>query len=85
MNILHIVRQLNDDRALGTMKAQREQGHLTTLLLLHDAVLSKDAPGENVLACQDDVAARGGKTAFKTVSYDDIVKLMVEHDKVILW
>lgn len=85
MKLLHILRSLDDTRAVETARAQREQGHDVTLLLLHDAVLARPAFPGPVSACADDVSARGGYCAYPTVDYDAIIRLMVEHDRVISW
>lgn len=85
MRILHILRSLDDARAVETARAQRDQGHDVALLLLHDAVLSRPAFPGPVSACADDVRARGGRCAYPTVDYDAIVRLMFEHDRVVSW
>lgn len=85
MKILHIVRSLDDSRALQTAAAHRELGHEVTLLLLHDAVLSRIAFPGPVHACADDVRARGGHCSFPTVDYDTVVRLLFEHDRVVSW
>lgn len=85
MKVLHIVRELQDQRALETAVTQHKQGHQVTLLLLHDAVLDRiDFPGR-VLACADDVRARGNNSNYLTVDYDHIVAAIFDHDRVISW
>lgn len=54
-------------------------------MLLHDAVLSRVTFEGEVLACQDDVLARGVKTRFETVDYNQIVSMIFDFDKVISW
>ncbi len=85
MKLLHILRSLDDTRAVETARAQREMGHDVALLLLHDAVLARPAFPGPVSACADDVSARGGHCAYPTVDYDAIVRLLFEHDRVISW
>lgn len=85
MKILHIIRHIRDDRALGIAQAQRRGGHQVTLLLLHDAVLSRVQHGGEVLACEDDVLARGGRTGLETVNYDEMARMIFEHDQVVSW
>ncbi|MDO8531150.1 MAG: hypothetical protein Q7T26_03130 [Dehalococcoidia bacterium] len=85
MRILHILRSLDDARAVETACAQREQGHDVALMLLHDAVLARPAFPGPVSACADDVRARGGHCAYPTVDYDAIVRMMFEHDRVVSW
>ena len=84
MKILHILRNMEDERARITMEGQRKLGHEVALVLLQDAVLGSYT-SEKVWACADDAAARGGASAYPTVSYDDIVRLIFEHNKVISW
>jgi sulfur relay protein TusB/DsrH len=85
MKILHIIRNLEDHRAVATLKRQQEKGHSVTLLLLQDAVLSRLSWEGKILACQEDVQARTGTTRFPTVDYEEIVRLIFEHDRVISW
>ena len=85
MKILHLIRNIGDERALDTAETQKRQGHRITLLLLHDAVLDGVRYDGEVLACEDDVRARAGRTRFKTVDYDQIVRMIFEHERVISW
>lgn len=85
MKILHIVREIGDSRALETANAQLKNGHRVTLLLLHDAVLSNPLFEGAVVACEDDVRGRTGKTPFQTVDYNQILKMIFEHERVISW
>lgn len=85
MKILHLLRRLDDQRALATARAQAEAGHQTTLLLLHDAVLANPSFPGPVFVVADDVAARGGLSKQQAVDYDAVVRLIVEHDRVISW
>ncbi len=85
MKFLHILRSLDDARAVETARAQREMGHDVALLLLHDAVLARPAFPGPISACADDVIARGGHCAYSTVDYDGVIRLMAEHDRVVSW
>lgn len=85
MKILHLLRSLDDQRALATAQAQADVGHQVTLLLLHDAVLANPAFPGPVFAVADDVTARGGRSRHQTIDYDAMVRLIVEHDQVISW
>lgn len=85
MKILHLLRSPDDARALATARAQHDQGHQVSLLLLHDAVfLSPDFPGL-VYAAEEDAQARGCQGNHAVLSYDEIVRLIFEHDRVISW
>ena len=85
MNILHIIRKIDDHRALTTALAHAKQ-HPTDLLLIQDAVLTRvnDFPG-HVYACAEDVEARIRIGNYDEVDYNRIVQLIFEHDKVITW
>lgn len=84
MRILHIVKQIEDERAI-TMAKAHSRAHQVSVLLLHDAVLTvRDIPGA-VYACADDVRARNVDVSRELVDYDTIVRLVFEHDKVISW
>ena len=85
MRIVHLVRYLEEERVLVTAREQVRQGHEVTLLLLHDAVLSRPAFEGVILACRDDVVARGGQCPYPVVDYDGIVRLIGEHERVISW
>lgn len=85
MKILHLVKNIEDSRALVTIEEQRKQGHDTSVILLHDAVLSRQAWPGKVLACLDDVQARNNRCQYPTVDYDGIVKAIFEHERVICW
>ena len=85
MRILHLVRRLDDERALSTAREQQRQGHEVTLLLLHDAVLSDIRFEGPVLACQDDLLARRVSGKYQPVDYEGMVKAIFAHDKVISW
>lgn len=85
MKLLHILRQLDDERALATARIHARE-HTTSLLLIQDAVLARvaDFPGP-VYACAEDVAARTRVAPYEEMDYDRIVQLIFEHDKVITW
>ncbi|MEW6034857.1 MAG: hypothetical protein AB1603_08415 [Chloroflexota bacterium] len=86
MKVLHLVRELGDDRAISTLLRQCEEGHEITVVLLHDAVLDQlKEEGCRVLACEDDVRARGGRAGWPTVDYEGVVRLLFEADRVICW
>lgn len=85
MRILHILRDVEDSRAMHVAQQQHEAGHAVTLLLLHDAVLSDIRFRGQVLACETDALARQRHRKYETVDYENIVKMIFGHDKVISW
>ena len=85
MKILHLVRQMGDGRAASTAERQRQLGHEVYLLLLHDAVLDCPAFDGTVFACEADVRARCAPHEHVAVTYDEIARLIFEHDRVVSW
>ena len=86
VKILHVVRNLEDQRAMSTVQAHVAAGNDVTVLLMHDAVLDCVRPqGCKVLACRDDVQARGGRTNVETLGYQEMVGLVFESDRLITW
>lgn len=85
MTILHVVRRMGDSEALALARAQRAANHRVTLLLLQDAVLDRpDFPGP-ILAGAEDNQARGGRSPYPVLSYEDIVRLIFESQRVVSW
>ena len=85
MRIFHLIRELDDPRAVATAEEQKRLGHQVTVLLLHDAVLSQLSDGPEVMACADDTLARSAEGRYPTVDYDEIVKMISNADRVIVW
>ncbi|GEM_PF-1507513 len=85
LTILHVVRHLDDAEALAVARAQQTAGHQVTLLLLQDAVLDRPDFAGPILACAEDNQARGSRSPYPAVSYEDIVRLVFEHQRVISW
>jgi len=84
-SILHLIRRLGDTEAVAVARAQQAAGYSVSLLLLQDAVLDRpDFPGP-ILACRQDDQARGGRCPYPSLDYDDIVRLLFEHRRVISW
>jgi sulfur transfer complex TusBCD TusB component (DsrH family) len=84
MRILHIIRDIDEARSLEVAREQQRRGHEVSLLLIHDAVLS-DIDFEQVVAARDDVLARGGEVRYALVDYEDMVRTIFEHDRVVSW
>ncbi|TAK33429.1 MAG: sulfurtransferase TusB [Chloroflexota bacterium] len=84
MKILHLVRQIADERALSTVTAQ-SRNHDVAVVLLQDAVLTPlEFPG-TTYACREDVEARGAGLGLELVDYRRIVQLIGEYEKVVSW
>ncbi len=89
MNLLFIVKEKKDLNFLLSMyeKSQTGTTNKITILLIHDAVLVESISNNDfrLFACNDDVKARGVDTLFNTLDYVQMLKLIVDCDKVICW
>lgn len=85
MKIFHVVRTLAD--ALPLELARRQQAdHEVSLLLVQDGVFASPTVGAApVYALKADLEARGLPAGPTAVDYDDAIRLMAEHDRVIVW
>ncbi len=84
MKILHIMREINDTRALETARAQAAENEVT-VVLLQDAVLGQVSWEGEVYACREDVEARGGGQGAQQVEYRELIRMIFGHDRVIMW
>lgn len=88
MKILHVIKEKDHYLALSTALGQREDSsNDITLLLIHDAVLTREdsLKGLKVLALKDDAEARGTKPTYPLVDYQEMLKLIFDSEKVICW
>lgn len=85
MKVLHLLRSIDDERAMATARSHaREQA--ASLVLLQDAVLGRvEGFAGPVYACAEDTAARGKGGEYTEIDYEGIVRLLFEHDRVIVW
>jgi len=81
MKTLHIVRKTSDPLAFEAIQSDPD----ASVLLVQDAVLIKGAYPVDTVACREDIMARGITSPFRMVDYAEIVRLIVEHDRVITW
>lgn len=84
MKILHIIREMDDRRALETARDHAGENDVT-VVLLQDAVLSKVPWEGDIYACREDVEARGGAPKAKEVEYRELIRMIFGHDRVIMW
>ena len=85
MNILHVIRDPHERLALELARHQSAHNRVS-LLLIQDAVLARpmlDAVSVYTLA--EDLEARGAQHQGVRVDYDEAVRLMVGHDKMVVW
>jgi len=85
MKIFHVIRTLPD--ALPLELARRQQAdHEVSLLLVQDGVFASPTVGATpVYALKADLEARGLPAGPTAVDYDEAIRLMAEHDRVIVW
>ena len=84
MKVLHIIRR-NDDRLAQEMIEHDRADCNVSVILIQDGVLSRLHVGGDIYASVNDVEARGIHTLCKLVDYPEICKLIIEHDKVVVW
>ncbi len=85
MKILHVIRTPLD--GLPVELACHQQGtHEVGVLLVQDGVYADPAAGQvPVYTLRADVEARGLAARPMAVDYDGAIRLMAEHDRVIVW
>ena len=85
MKILHVLRSGPDRLPLDLARHQRD-AHTVTVLLVQDAVSTPppERPGA-IYALKADLEARGLAVGQAAVDYDEAIRLMAEHDRVIVW
>jgi sulfur transfer complex TusBCD TusB component (DsrH family) len=66
-------------------KQTLENEHEVSILLMHDAVYTPPENHFTLFSCQDDVEARGIDCPGTSVSYQDIVNLLLENDSIVSW
>jgi hypothetical protein len=83
MKVLHVLRSPEDERALTTARAHARD-HETSLLLLHDAAKARPPgfPGV-VYVCVEDGDTLDNR--YRPIDYDEIVRLLFSHDRVVVW
>lgn len=84
MKILHIIRNVDEKTAIELAKFQSKSNDVA-VLLIQDGVYIKLDKSFNTYACLKDVEARNISVDYKLVDYSEIVKLIFEYDKAIVW
>lgn len=85
MKILHVLRDPHDRLAVEVARQQEERCGVAILLIGDGVLAHPDVPGAMVYAVARDLEARGVKGTGETVDYDGAVRLIADHDKVIVW
>ena len=82
MTTLLIIKELMDDKAPGAYF----MGGEADILLIQDGVyMNQEKMNGKVFLLRKDCEQRGVLTDKVTLSYDEMVKLIFEYDKVISW
>ncbi|MBI5193343.1 MAG: hypothetical protein HZA08_07895 [Nitrospirae bacterium] len=84
MKTLHILRKIEDQFVREIIEHDRSAKDVS-ILLIQDGVLSKFREDKNVFASVNDVEARGLDVSCNLVDYPAICRLIVGHDKVMVW
>lgn len=84
MKTLHILRKTNDPLAIHIINEEQKRRPVV-LLLIQDGVLSKGNFPDETYVSQEDLSARGGKSAYTQVNYPEIARLIIECDRVVTW
>lgn len=82
MKTLHIIRDPRETLAIELATHQPEEA---ALLLVQDGVFLRLAFPGRIHALADDLAARNLTAPYEPVDYEGAVKLIFEHDKVVVW
>ncbi|UCE18538.1 MAG: hypothetical protein JSV84_17075 [Gemmatimonadota bacterium] len=81
---LHIIRRPDDAKALECIKAQANDGALS-LLLMQEGIHTKPPSGVKAYILTDTPDNAGIQSDMRTIAYDEMVKLLFEHDTVVVW
>ena len=86
MKILHIIKKPHDLFAYDMAEKQAENDtQEVSILLMHDAVYTPPKNHTRLFICRDDMEARGLECPGTSVSYEDIVNLLLESNSVVSW
>ncbi len=91
MGSLHIIRRRNDRMAEAVVRSESSaegKGDSVAVLLIQDAVLARPDLGVPVYVNGLDLKARGlspEAAAGAAVDYDRICKMILEHDRTVVW
>lgn len=87
MKTLHLLRKRNDSLALEAIGAELAAGgrENVTVLLIQDAVLEVPDLPVPIFVNGEDLKARGVERPGETVGYGRISRLVLEHDRAVVW
>lgn len=85
MKTLHIIRNVKDELARTMMDSDLE-GKGSAVVLMHDAVYEEFPSGSmKIYVCEEDLQSRQIERPYQKVSHDEIVRLVLEYDRAIVW
>lgn len=84
MKVLHIIRRGEDPIVSEAIDHDRSIGEVS-ILLIQDGVLFKVEGDGQVFASINDVVARGVSVPYRLIDYQEMCRLIVEHDRVVVW
>lgn len=84
MKVLHIIRR-KEDRLVEEIIDHDRTVSEVSVLLIQDGVLAKMEGDGEIFASINDVLARGVSVPYKLIDYPAICRLIIEHERVIVW
>lgn len=88
MKTLHLLRRYRDSLAEEAIRAEivdHAGEGAVTVLLIQDAVLEEPELSAPIFVNQSDIEARGVDRPCEKVDYHRICRMVVEHDRVVVW
>lgn len=88
MKTLHVLRRRNDrlaEAAICSEFTSGGEGYSASVLLIQDAVLGSPAVPVPVYVNAQDLQARGVTRPYEIIDYDEICKMILEHDRTVVW
>jgi sulfur transfer complex TusBCD TusB component (DsrH family) len=86
MQILHLIRKLNDPYPLEIVAAQSREADTTVrVVYLQDAVYRPPKTDGDAYTLEEDCAARGVDSPLERISYERLISLIFQSDRVISW
>ncbi len=84
MKTLHIIRKADDRFAREVISHESTDGGVS-VLLIQDGVLSGLQVCGDIFASVSDIEARSLSTTYKLVDYNSICRMIIDHDRVVVW
>ena len=81
-NVLYILGHTAGAGGLSLLPPKRP-GEISSVILLQDAVSLAGVPGDHVYVLADDSVLPTSPPAYQTISYEDMVRMIFEADRVL--